>query len=78
MGKKDTFVVRSGTSGSYVKLPSGHRVHTLDRGLFDRAVGVANAYMNDKSSAQHQQHQDKHSQQHSANRESPAKRRGPA
>jgi hypothetical protein len=78
MGKKDTFVVRSGTSGSYVKLPSGQRVHTLNRDLFNRAVGIANAYMNDKSAMQRQQHQDKQPQQHSGDRDRPATRRGPA
>jgi hypothetical protein len=45
MTKKDTFIVRTGRSGSFVTLPSGRRVHTLDRATFERAVGAANTYI---------------------------------
>ena len=44
MSSKDVFIVRTtrtGSSVSTVTLPSGSRVRTLDRGLFDRAVTAA-------------------------------------
>jgi hypothetical protein len=53
--KNDTFVVRDGRSGSFVTLPSGRRVHTLDRATFERAVGAANTYMSNRGSARQQQ-----------------------
>jgi hypothetical protein len=49
MPKRDTFIVRSGRSGSFVTLPSGRRVHTLDRNTFERAIVAANNYISDSS-----------------------------
>jgi hypothetical protein len=51
MKKKDTFVVRSGRSGSFFTLPSGVRVHTLNRATFERAVGAANTYISKRGSS---------------------------
>lgn len=52
MTKKDSFIIRtsrrSGPSVSSVTLPSGHRVHTLDRGVFDRAVKAAQDYISER------------------------------
>jgi hypothetical protein len=57
MAKKDTFIVRSGRSGSSFALPGGVRVRTLDRATFDRAVGAANSYISTLGSCQHVQGQ---------------------
>jgi hypothetical protein len=46
VSKKDTFIVRQGRAGATssvttTTLPGGQRVHTLDRGVFERAVRSA-------------------------------------
>jgi hypothetical protein len=57
MSKKDAFIVRSGRSGSIFTMPSGRRLHTLNRGTFDRAVDAANTYISDHGSSSGRQQQ---------------------
>jgi hypothetical protein len=57
MSKKDVFIVRSGRSGSVFTMPSGRRLHTLNRGTFDRAVDAANTYISEHGPRQQQQQQ---------------------
>jgi hypothetical protein len=57
VSKKDVFIVRSGRSGSVLTMPSGRRLHTLNRGTFDRAVDAANTYISEHGSRQQQQQQ---------------------
>ncbi len=54
MTKRDTFIIRtmragSGASVSTVTLPSGNRVHSLDRGVFERAVKAAERFIDERS-----------------------------
>jgi hypothetical protein len=51
---KDTFIIRnvragSSASTSTVTLPSGRRVHSLDRGVFERAVRAAEKFIDERS-----------------------------
>jgi len=48
MTSKDRYIVREGRTGQFVTLPSGRRVHSLDREVFDRAVDAANTYISDR------------------------------
>jgi len=50
MTKKDTYIVGNSRVGSSLTLPNGQRVHTLDRGLFDRAVTAAEKYIDTRKS----------------------------
>lgn len=50
MTKKDTYIVGNSRVGSSLTLPNGQRVHTLDRGLFDRAVTAASKYIETRKS----------------------------
>jgi hypothetical protein len=46
MTKNDTVVIREGGhTGTFVTLPGGRRVHTLNRSTFERAVQAANDYI---------------------------------
>ena len=48
MTSKDRVIVRSSSTGTIVKLPSGSRVRTLDRRVFDVAVEAANSYISER------------------------------
>jgi hypothetical protein len=50
MTKKETFIIRESRAGADVStstftLPSGRRVHSLDRGIFERAVKAAETFI---------------------------------
>lgn len=56
MPKDTTFIVRnsrgeSASSVSVTTLPGGRRVHSLDRAVFEKAVGAANNYISRKQAS---------------------------